>query len=121
MEDNRTSGARFIDDIQSEQLTDLRNEFHAVASTHLTKEYFFWAFGIFVSLTLLAMGGLLESLVEHEREDDTRFSKIDEQHQQFINQNTGFQVTYAKIEVQLAQIQKDLLDLKTSLNTHDKK
>ena len=116
MTDNRTSSAIAVDNYQEKELSELKE----IASTHLTKEYFFWAFGIFISLTVGMLSILYNHIEEHEANDAAQFSKIDEAHQQFINQNTSFQVTYAKIEVQLAEIQKNLLELKTTLNTHDK-
>lgn len=121
MEDNRTSGAKFIDDMQGEQLAELRNEFHAVASTHLTKEYFFWAFGIFISLTVAFISILYNHIEEHEKNDASQFNRIAEAHQKFDTQNTQFQVTYAKIEVSLIALQKDMLELKNTLTSHDKK
>ena len=104
---------------QDEELKDLRTEFHSVASTHVTISQFTWTLGILMTIVVVGFSYVMSSINSHDDSDDVKFAKIDEQHQTFMNQNTSFQVTYAKIEVQLAQIQTQILELKKTLTEHD--
>lgn len=128
MEDNRTDAARAVDEYQEKEMIaiteaqkSLANEFRAVASTHITFSVFTWTLGILSTIVIVAFSYVTSQVFSHEREDDTKFAKIEEQHQVFMNQNTQFQVTYAKIEVQLTQIQKEIVALGLALGTHDQK
>ena len=94
-------------DKQDKELIDLRNEFHSVASTHVTFGLFTWVLGVIITIGMVSISFLYARSV-------TNSDKIDslEAEQNKIN------IVSAKIQEQLATIQATLLEIKVDLKTH---